>query len=139
MSASQHRKYTEYSEQEKAVVFATCGELEGIIAGISKQHELKVVPAFLWEDMTDTIALLKQHCQGLEEEIATLQHNLSVYESVHDKTLAAFSQNEPGLLLIGDSEIVIPGVNGPRPEHAHLDRDTASGILRGKQDAAKRR
>lgn len=134
-----HKKYTEYSEQEKAIVFATCSELEGILAGISNQHELKVIPAFLWEDMTDTIAMMKKHIADQEEEIASLQHNLGVYESVHEKTLSAFSKDSPGLLLVGDEEIIIPGVNGPRPEHMHLDRDTATGILRGKQDAEKRK
>ncbi len=31
------------------------------------------------------------------------------------------------------NEIVIPGVNGPRPEHAHLARDTAQDIIRGRK------
>lgn len=134
-----HKKYTEYSEQEKAIVFATCSELEGILAGISNQHELKVIPAFLWEDMTDTIALMKQHIASIEEENEALKHNIGVYEKVHTDTLSAFSKDSPGLLLVGDEEIIIPGVNGPRPEHMHLDRDTATGILRGKQEAERRK
>jgi hypothetical protein len=133
------KKYEQYSEQEKSIVFATCAELEGILAGISNKHELKVIPSFLWEDMTDTIALLKWHCSELEEENETLKHNLSVYERVHAETIKHFSPDSPGLLLAGDQEIVIPGVNGPRPEHMHLDRDTATGILRGKQESDRKK
>jgi len=133
-----HKKYTEYSEQEKTIVFATCSELEGILAGISNQHELKVIPAFLWEDMTDTISIMKQHIADLEEENEALKHNIGVYEKIHTETLSAFSKDSPGLLLVGDEEIIIPGVNGPRPEHAHLDRDSSTGLLHGKQAQLRR-
>jgi len=67
------KKYGQLSEQERAIVFSTCGELEGILAGISKEHELKVIPAFLWEEMTDTIAFLKERFSQLEEENEALR------------------------------------------------------------------
>ena len=123
------------SDQEKSVIFATCGELEGILAGISEKHELKVIPAFLWYELIETLKLLKARNHELEELAETQTQNLEAYERVLGDTKAAFSHVNPGQLIIGDQEVVIPGVNGPRPEHAHLDRDTATGIMRGKQAA----
>ena len=73
------KTYEQHSEQERAIIFATCSELEGILAGISREHKLKVIPAFLWEEMTDTIAVLKEQLSQLEEvnealrSVATLQ------------------------------------------------------------------
>lgn len=118
------------SDQEKAIIFATCGELEGILAGISQKHELKVVPAFLWDDLLTTLKALKERLNELEELTETQQNNLEVYERVLADTKKAFSATDPGLLMVGDQEIVIPGVNGPRPEHAHLDRDTMGSVQR---------
>jgi glutamine amidotransferase-like uncharacterized protein len=61
-----NKTYDQYSEQEKAIIVATCGELEGVLSGISIKHELKVIPAYLFEEMTDTIAALKARCSELE-------------------------------------------------------------------------
>lgn len=121
------------SAQEKAVVFATCAELEGIISGISQKHNLKVIPAFLWDELIDTLKQTKEYVNQLEEEIKTLEHNLGVYDRVLGETKQAFSDTEPGRLLVGDQDIIIPGVNGPRPEHMHLDRDSMTSVLRAQQ------
>jgi len=118
------------SDQEKAIIFATCGELEGILAGISEKHELKVIPAFLFYELLSTLKALKERNRELEEMIETQTNNLSVYERVLGETKEAFSNVNPGQLVIGEKEIVIPGVNGPRPEHAHLDMDSAAGMAR---------
>jgi len=67
------KEYEQLSEQEKAIVFATCAELEGLLAGISQKHKLKVVPAFLWDEMMDTIAMLKEGFPQLEEENEALK------------------------------------------------------------------
>lgn len=56
------------SEAEKAIVFAACAELEGTLAHISDKHKLKVVPAFLWDDMMNTITVLTARCSLLESE-----------------------------------------------------------------------
>lgn len=125
------------SDQEKAVIFATCGEIEGILAGISGKHELKVIPAFLFFELIDTLKRLKERNKELEELVETQTHNLEVYDRVLGETKQAFSFENPGQLIIGEQEIVIPGVNGPRPEHMHLDRDSMSGVLRGKEQAAR--
>ena len=123
------------SDQEKAVIFATCGELEGILAGISQKHELKVIPAFLWFELLDTLKKLKERNHELEELAEVQTSNLEAYERVLGETKEAFSHVNPGQLIIGEQELIIPGVNGPRPEHMHLDRDTATGIMRGKQQS----
>lgn len=46
---------------------------------------------------------------------------------------------ESGILIVGDEQVVIPGFNGPRPEHAHLSRDTMQDVVvHGSKYRAKR-
>jgi hypothetical protein len=54
------------------------------------------------------------------------EHNAKVYESILESATHLNSSAR-------DPLIVVAGVNGPRPEHAHLDRDTPDAILRGMQ------
>jgi len=90
------QRYEQLSEQEKAIVFATCGELEGLLAGMSSKHKLKVVPAFLWDEMTSTLAVLKECCSQLEEENEALKQTASQQGAeLHCSTKAV----RPGLSL----------------------------------------
>lgn len=78
--------------------------------------------------LLDMQRVLKEQAIAIE----VLTHNNAALKRVLDQSTKLPGFKEPDLL-------VVPGVNGPRPEHAYLDRDTASSVLRAREYILRKR
>jgi hypothetical protein len=78
---------------------------------------------------------LEQAGDTLENQtkiIEKLTLEMEGLKAIKDKVVAYARKQgtlTSGILMLGDEEIVIPGFNGPKPEHAHLSRDTMQDVL----------
>ena len=106
------------SDEVKSGLRTACNE-------INEPHMLSMgimaVPVYMFDELV-------QIKEEQAEQIEKMQHNFEAVCRVLESATYIPQSDKDAL-----SHIVIPGVNGPRPEHAHLDRDTNTAILRGRE------
>ena len=106
------------SDEAKSGLRTACNE-------INEPHMLSLgimaVPIYMFDELV-------QIKDEQAEQIEKLQHNFEAVCRVLESATYIPQDDKDAL-----SHIVIPGVNGPRPEHAHLDRDTNTAILKGRE------
>jgi len=94
----------------------TCDVLNQVLAERGLDEQCVVVPRLQFDP-----AML---------ELAFYQRTMRTYrDAILADKLAGGTSNVETF----HNEVVIPGVNGPRPEHMHLARDTAQDIINGRK------